>query len=80
MKYQGLRQVFRVIEWKDGCIFRTQKVGYAWVDLDNFVPTHEEYQYHSLPTDVSMKLGIMKTMRKVSDDTPAIVNLDKLPE
>lgn len=74
MKYQGLRQVFRVTEYRDGCVFRTKREGYAFVTIEvanNSVTG--DIQYHSLSTKMMMELRMMKTMRKVADDTPDVV-------
>ncbi|MHA2067682.1 MAG: hypothetical protein ACXABY_25250 [Candidatus Thorarchaeota archaeon] len=34
-KYEALRSLWRVTEWKDGCILKTEFVGNLWVELDS---------------------------------------------
>ena len=71
VKYQGLRQVFKIVEWRNGCVYRTKQIGYAWVTLDT-QSEDKNIQYHSISTDM-MKMLNYKTNRTVSDDTPDIV-------
>jgi hypothetical protein len=30
MKFEVYRQLFRITEWRDGCVFRTEPVRYDW--------------------------------------------------
>jgi len=78
VKHQGLRQVFKIVEWRNGCVYKTKQIGYAWVTLpidSRHLDTQSEdknIQYHSISTDMMQKLN-WKTNRTVSDDTPDIV-------
>lgn len=76
MKYQGLRQIYIITEWKDDCIYRTKSKGYAWITLGT-IPIEKDTQYCSVSTSIMSKV---KTNRTVSDDTPDIVqtNLKEL--
>lgn len=71
MKFQSLREIAKITEWKAGCIYRTKKVGYCWITLDKeTIPNNDgSLMLISLPAQISMKLGT-KTMRKVQDDAP----------
>jgi hypothetical protein len=71
MKYQGLREVFKVIEWKDGCVFRTKKIGFAWVTIGTEPERNYDgnIQFHSVSTNLSK---MIKTNRTVPDETPDI--------
>ena len=72
MKYQGLREIFKVTEFRDGCVFRTKKIGFAWITIGT--EPEKSYadfvQFHSISTNLSKTV---KSNRKVSDDTPDIV-------
>jgi hypothetical protein len=28
--YEEYRELFRITEWRDGCVFRTESLGYGW--------------------------------------------------
>ena len=72
MKYQSLRQIFKITEWKDGCVYKTKQVGYAWLTIDHN-PSHDgNLQFHSVSTDLMKKLN-HRTNRTVSDETPDMV-------
>jgi len=72
VKHQGLRQIFKITEYRNGCIYKTKHIGYAWVTLDK---TNEELgfdsavQLHSISTDMMKKLDY-KVNRSVPDDAP----------
>lgn len=33
-KYEVYRELFMVMSWREGCIWRTHSMGCAWYDLD----------------------------------------------
>jgi hypothetical protein len=67
MKFQSLRQVFKITEWRAGCVFKTKPVGWAWVTLDTNPPNDGNLQFVSPPTTIQQELG-NKTFRRVSDE------------
>jgi hypothetical protein len=69
MKYQSLRQIHKITQWKDGCVFKTKPVGYAWITFDHNPTVDTHIQFNSISTDLLVKLSY-KTTRRVSDDTP----------
>lgn len=73
MKIQNLREVFKVTEWREGCVYRTKSVGYAWV-TDGYTPSEYEpnTQIHSLPTAITRKLEY-RTSRTVADETADLI-------
>lgn len=79
MKFQSLRQVFMVTEWRDGCVYKTKPVGYAFVTLDHSYKLTGNLIIGSPSTDVSRELGI-KSMRRVDDSTPdfVVTTLDEI--
>lgn len=71
MKFLGLRQIYKITEWRSGNVFKTKHVGYAWVNIDKQqIPNNDgNLQLNSLSTDLLKKLGT-KTIKKVDDDAP----------
>ncbi len=69
MKYQTLRELYIVTQWKDDCVYRTRRDCYAWVTVD-YVNTDKNFQICSLSTKDPHNNG--RTMRTVTDDTPDI--------
>lgn len=74
-KLQGLREVRRVIEWRDGCVYKTATEGYAWVDA-GLSGDGKDIFYCSLSTQLHGKVS--RTMRMVSPDTPTVVQTEVL--
>lgn len=33
-QYEVYRELFKITEWRDGCVFKTESQGYAWFDLE----------------------------------------------
>ena len=33
MAFQGLKDVFKITEYRDGCVYKTRKVGEVWLDI-----------------------------------------------
>ena len=81
MKYQGLREIRKVTEYRDGSIFKTKHVGYAWVIIDTpcYQPNEFNEMFCSVSTDVMRQLN-HKLNRHVNDDAPdmTIVDINKL--
>ncbi len=77
MKTQLLREVFKVTEWREGCVYRTKSVGYAWV-TDGVNPPDKDTQYHSVSTTVMRHMALQKrnTIRRVADDANDIIMID----
>lgn len=71
MKYQNLRQVYKVTEWRENCVFKTRTLGYAWI-TEGLIPDDKSIQYHSPSTNILMKHS---TIRRVSDDTADVVEV-----
>ena len=71
MKQQGLREVRKVTERRDGCIYRTEHLHYAWVTFGKDI-SENNIVYCSLSTSEMKKLNY-RTIRSVSDDAPDIV-------
>jgi hypothetical protein len=77
MKYQGLREIFKVTEWRESdgvkAVFKTKKIGFAWITIGT--EPEKQYdgniQFHSISTNLMKELN-HKTNRTVSDDTPDI--------
>jgi len=67
MKYQGLREVFKITQWKDGCVYRTKSVGFAWVTFDYNPPNDGNLIFNAVSTRISGQL-LNKTIRTVNDD------------
>lgn len=45
-RYQTKREVWQVTEYRDGCIYRTEKIGEEWVDADiTLHPEHPDKTY-----------------------------------
>ena len=72
MKFQGMRQVYKITEWKDGCVYKTKHVGYAWIDIDKHVNALDGHELTSISTKHMVELNY-KTTRRVSDDTASYV-------
>jgi hypothetical protein len=71
-KQQGLRQIYKVIQYKDGCVYRTKPVGYAWMTLP--IPYQKgDFIYASVSTSISKKI---MTDRFVSEDTPDYIEVE----
>lgn len=70
-KFQSLRQVFKITEWRAGCVYKTKPVGYAWVTIDKEeIPNNDgNLMLVSVSTDIMKKLG-NKTIRRVDNETP----------
>jgi predicted SPOUT superfamily RNA methylase MTH1 len=80
MKYQGLRQVYKIVEYRKGMVYRTEPIGYAWITIGD----KEKYQdgdkvYASISTRVSIKLKHNQLFRRVSDDIADYVET-KIPD
>lgn len=76
MKYQGLRQFYKITEYRDGCVYRTKPMGYYWITLGKNIPQLKDVQYCSVSTDIMKKY---QTNRTVKDDVDDIVEV-KLEE
>ena len=75
MKYQSLRQIFKITEWKGGCVYKTVRVGYAWTDSDNYhdyIVDNITYRIASLSTKDKRFNGV-DDMRLVTVETPSLV-------
>lgn len=68
-KNQSLREIFKVTEWKDGCIYRTKHVGFAWVTFEHNPPQDGNLIFANVSTDMMRALGY-RTLRSVTEDTP----------
>ena len=85
MKYQGLREIRKVTEYRDSdgekSIFKTKHVGYAWVriDIPCYQPNEFDEFFASVSTSVMKQLN-HKLNRHVNDDAPdmTIVDINKL--
>jgi hypothetical protein len=77
-KYQGLREIRRVTEWKSGCIYRTAHVHFAWVTID-YKTDDKNMVICPVSTSLTVKLN-HKTTRTVDPSTPDVdvVDVDKL--
>ena len=67
MKHQSLRQVFKITQWKDGCVFKTKPVGYCWLTIGYNYQHDSNLIYSSVSTSLTQKILAVRT---VSDDTP----------
>jgi hypothetical protein len=76
MKYQGRRELFKITQWKDGCVYKTKPLYEVWADLDPQAKAPEGHILSSLSTKRSIVLGMSGTMRRVNDDTPSIVKCE----
>ena len=55
MKYEVLRELRKVTQWKDGCVYRTAHIDIVWVPMDTisgamFEKDGETYMYCSMST------------------------------
>ena len=73
MKHQGIREIIRIVEYKDDCVWKTKSEGLAWVTFDT-KPTDKNIQYSSVSFKTLDKLNT-SGVRTVSDDTPDVVKL-----
>lgn len=74
-KRQTLMQVYKITEWKDGCVYKTKPVGYCWITngvTPRMAGYDENIQFHNVSTSIMVKMEY-KTDRRVSDDTPDMV-------
>jgi hypothetical protein len=69
MKMQLLRQAFKITEYRDNAIFKTQDMGFVWM-TQPIAHQIGDIQYISPSTSV---IKVHKTLRMVADDTPDIV-------
>lgn len=72
-KYQSLREVHEVTQWKEGCIYKTKSIGFAWVTLDYVPSDNKNIIYGSISSKLSQKLGSKGTFRTVPATTPDVV-------
>jgi hypothetical protein len=70
MKYQGLREFYKITEYRDGCVYKTKPIGFYWITLGKNIPQWPDTQYISVSTDIMRKY---RTNRTVTDDTLDIV-------
>jgi hypothetical protein len=73
-KMQFLRQLHVVIEWRDGCVFKTRQDGLAWVtsgSAEDFYQRGDEIR-GSLSTKLTRD-GKLQTMRMVDQNAPDFV-------
>lgn len=70
-KMQGLREVFTVTERKDGAVYRTKSVGYAWVTIDKVPYQIGDTIYASVSTNEKRQ-----TIRTVDESIPDIVETE----
>lgn len=71
MKLQGMRQIFRITEFRDNCVYNTKPIGFAWVDFE--IQPHDSGPNNTIFASVSIRVSShTKTIRKVSDDTPSV--------
>ena len=77
MKYQGLREIRKVTEYRNSegvkSVFKTKHVGYAWVLIgtENYSPDENDEMFCSISTDLSTRLN-HRTNRHVNDDMPDV--------
>lgn len=52
MQYEVLRQRWKVIQYKNGAIYKTKKLDKVWIPLedDKYGPDENDYVYTSLST------------------------------
>lgn len=67
MKYQGLREIYQITEYREGCIFKTKRIGRAWVTFG--YPAPKDTQFVSISAKDMLTINCQ---RKVSDDTPDV--------
>lgn len=36
--YECYVEVYRITEWRDGCVYKTERVGFEWVEADTPAP------------------------------------------
>lgn len=77
MKFQTLTEIRKVTQWKDGCVYKTAASSYAFITYHPFrvSPSNENELFCSISIKLLIQIGI-KSVRKVSDDTPDIVPVD----
>lgn len=64
MAIEKLVQVYRITEWRDGCVWKTEDIETRWVDIDA-EPEGDE-RFAPMPTPYAME---HQTMRFVRDKT-----------
>lgn len=74
MKYQGLRELHQITQYKDGCVYRTKKIKRVWIDLDPIPEPPKDHMFCSLSSNIQLELGMKGTIRRVQDDVPSIVD------
>lgn len=69
LKHQVLREIFKITEWRDGCVYKTRSVGWAWI-TEGFNPPNDGNLQFVSPSTTVMRALNFKTIRSVSMDTP----------
>ena len=80
MKAQTLTQVYKITEYRDGAVYRTKSVGYAWVTLDT-TPTQVGLDDRIIFSPPSTQMSVeFHTLRMVDDNSPdyVITSLEQL--
>ncbi len=70
MKMQVLREICKITERRDGCVFRTKHIGYAWFDHPAPEKLDNDTMLVSVSTDYMRELNY-RTVRMVKDDSPS---------
>jgi hypothetical protein len=57
MPFERLVEVFRITERRDGAVYKTERVGFEWVPLDEASTPPEDLIYTPLSTKEAEKLA-----------------------
>ena len=73
MKYQSVRELYQITEWRDGCVYKTKRIGYVWATFNHIHPD-KNMVLCSPSTSMLDKLGT-SDMRKIEDSAPDISDI-----
>lgn len=66
IQYEVYMEKYRITEWRDGCVYRTESLGYGWFDAEEAkAPQDKNIRYAAASTEVALT---QMTIRRKRDD------------